>query len=146
MAYIETEMAKRHRHQMPANTTDSNTSTTSQASSDGLSTTVALQREPASLGKLHEIDLGQEAKLQNIARTEAATRRLAGDDRDVLPAHEDSTSSISTSGKDGRRGAIGNGETARTSRGTGWWKRSCVKANVCRVLELQSLSGLAAHC
>lgn len=87
---------------MPANTTDSNTSTTSQASSDGLSTTVALQREPASLGKLHEIDLGQEAKLQNIARTEAATRRLAGDDRDVLPAHEDSTSSISTSGKDGR--------------------------------------------
>lgn len=95
-------MAKRHRHQMPANTTDSNTSTTSQASSDGLSTTVALQREPASLGKLHEIDLGQEAKLQNIARTEAATRRLAGDDRDVLPAHEDSTSSISTSGKDGR--------------------------------------------
>ncbi|KAH1585610.1 hypothetical protein KXX69_008217 [Aspergillus fumigatus] len=102
MAYIETEMAKRHRHQMPANTTDSNTSTTSQASSDGLSTTVALQREPASLGKLHEIDLGQEAKLQNIARTEAATRRLAGDDRDVLPAHEDSTSSISTSGKDGR--------------------------------------------
>ncbi|PKX98543.1 telomere length and silencing 1 family protein [Aspergillus novofumigatus IBT 16806] len=102
MAYIETEMAKRHRQQMPANTTDLNISTTSQASSDGLSTTVALQREPASLGKLHEIDLGQEAKLQNIARTEAATRRLVGDDRDASPAHEDSTSSTAASGKDGR--------------------------------------------
>ncbi|CAI7568072.1 unnamed protein product [Penicillium pancosmium] len=32
------------------------------------------EREPASLGKLHEIDLGQEAKLRNIERTEAATR------------------------------------------------------------------------
>ncbi|KAG2024931.1 hypothetical protein GB937_003153 [Aspergillus fischeri] len=92
----------KHIQQMPANTTDSNISTTSQASSDGLSTTVALQREPASLGKLHEIDLGQEAKLQNIARTEAATRRLVGDDRDVSPANEDSTSSIAASGKDGR--------------------------------------------
>ncbi|KAF4216009.1 hypothetical protein CNMCM8980_005821 [Aspergillus fumigatiaffinis] len=92
----------KHIQQMPANTTDSNISTTSQASSDDLSTTVALQREPASLGKLHEIDLGQEAKLQNIARTEAATRRLVGDDRDASPAHEDSTSSIAASGKDGR--------------------------------------------
>lgn len=31
-----------------------------------------LTRNPASLGKLHEIDLGPSAKLQNIARTEAA--------------------------------------------------------------------------
>ncbi|GAQ06963.1 hypothetical protein ALT_4284 [Aspergillus lentulus] len=92
----------KHIQQMPANTTDLSISTTSQASSDGLSTTVALQREPASLGKLHEIDLGQEAKLQNIARTEAATRRLVGDDRDASPAHEDSTSNIAASGKDGR--------------------------------------------
>ncbi|KAF7155030.1 hypothetical protein CNMCM5623_005238 [Aspergillus felis] len=92
----------KHIQQMPANTTDSNISATSQAGSDGLSTTVALQREPASLGKLHEIDLGQEAKLQNIARTEAATRRLVGDDRGASPAHEDPTSSIAAPGKDGR--------------------------------------------
>ncbi|KAJ6135963.1 hypothetical protein N7512_001123 [Penicillium capsulatum] len=41
------------------------------------------ERVPASLGKLHEIDLGQEAKLHNIARTEAATRRLAGDETEA---------------------------------------------------------------
>ncbi|RHZ49902.1 telomere length and silencing 1 family protein [Aspergillus thermomutatus] len=92
----------KHIQQMPDDTAGSNDSATSLASSDSLSTTVALQREPASLGKLHEIDLGQETKLQNIARTEAATRRLVGDDRSASPAHEDSTSSIAASGKDGR--------------------------------------------
>uniref|UniRef100_A0A093VMQ3 Uncharacterized protein C9orf78 like n=1 Tax=Talaromyces marneffei PM1 TaxID=1077442 RepID=A0A093VMQ3_TALMA len=34
--------------------------------------------------KLHEIDLGQETKLQNIARTEAATRRMAGESPDAV--------------------------------------------------------------
>jgi hypothetical protein len=102
MDYIETELAKRHRQQTSADTGDSNISATGQASSDIPSTTVALQREPASLGKLHEIDLGQETKLQNIARTEAATRRLVEDDRGASPAHEDPTSSIAPSGKDGR--------------------------------------------
>ncbi|EFE38654.1 hypothetical protein TRV_06703 [Trichophyton verrucosum HKI 0517] len=38
------------------------------------------QRQPATLGKLHEIDLGPDSKLQNIARTEAATRNLAKGD------------------------------------------------------------------
>ncbi|KAI9823583.1 MAG: hypothetical protein M1832_002364 [Thelocarpon impressellum] len=33
-------------------------------------------RQPASLGKLHEIDLGPSSTLSNIARTEAARRRL----------------------------------------------------------------------
>ncbi|KAL5337864.1 hypothetical protein BJX70DRAFT_368303 [Aspergillus crustosus] len=37
------------------------------------------EREPATLGKLHEIDLGREAKLHNIVRTEEATRRLNSD-------------------------------------------------------------------
>ncbi|RHZ71171.1 hypothetical protein CDV55_108585 [Aspergillus turcosus] len=92
----------KHIQQMPADNANSNISATSQASSDVPSTTVALQREPASLGKLHEIDLGQETKLQNIARTEAATRRLVGDDRGASPAYEDSTSSIAASGKDGK--------------------------------------------
>jgi len=45
------------------------------------------QRQPAALGKLHEIDLGPDSKLRNIARTEAATRRLAGDDSSA-PADE----------------------------------------------------------
>lgn len=34
------------------------------------------KRQPAGLGKLQEIDLGAESTLRNIARTEAATRRL----------------------------------------------------------------------
>jgi Hepatocellular carcinoma-associated antigen 59 len=34
------------------------------------------ERQPAGLGKLQEIDLGPDATAQNIARTEAATRRL----------------------------------------------------------------------
>ncbi|KAI4100279.1 MAG: hypothetical protein L6R37_005565 [Teloschistes peruensis] len=37
---------------------------------------LARHRQPAALGKLHEIDLGQDATLRNIARTEAARRRL----------------------------------------------------------------------
>ncbi|KAL8731728.1 MAG: hypothetical protein Q9181_004196 [Wetmoreana brouardii] len=37
---------------------------------------LARHRQPAALGKLHEIDLGQDATLRNIARTEAAKRRL----------------------------------------------------------------------
>ncbi|KAI9846875.1 MAG: hypothetical protein M1837_003487 [Sclerophora amabilis] len=35
-------------------------------------------RQPAALGRLHEIDLGPDATLRNIARTEAATRQLGG--------------------------------------------------------------------
>jgi hypothetical protein len=35
-------------------------------------------RPPAGLGKLLEIDLGPDSTLRNIARTEAATRRLGG--------------------------------------------------------------------
>lgn len=77
MDYIETEMAKRHRRDMPKDTSDSE-ATTNEAVSGPASSTNFARREPATLGKLHEIDLGQETKLQNIARTEAATRRLAG--------------------------------------------------------------------
>ncbi|KAB8214746.1 hepatocellular carcinoma-associated antigen 59-domain-containing protein [Aspergillus novoparasiticus] len=77
MAYIETEMAKRHQHTVPTDDSDGPLVGESDAAP---STTVLPQREPASLGKLHEIDLGQETKLHNIARTEAATRKLARDD------------------------------------------------------------------
>ncbi|RPA83581.1 hypothetical protein BJ508DRAFT_413258 [Ascobolus immersus RN42] len=49
----------------------SSTSTDPRFSSD-------LQIRGATLGKLHEVDLGEEAKMRNIARTEAATRRLEG--------------------------------------------------------------------
>lgn len=91
MDYIETEMAKRHRRDIAKDTSDSEP-TTNEAIGGGPSTsgTNFARREPATLGKLHEIDLGQETKLQNIARTEAATRRLAGsgDTPAVAPAED----------------------------------------------------------
>lgn len=78
MSYIESEMAKRYRHNATADTTESDPASTDEATSGQPSSSLP-QREPASLGKLHEIDLGQEAKLRNIARTEEATRKLAHD-------------------------------------------------------------------
>lgn len=80
MEYIESELARRqNRTQVSKETTAS--SQLSQAN-DSFSNAFS-KREPATLGKLHEIDLGQETKLQNIARTEAATRRMAGESSDV---------------------------------------------------------------
>lgn len=72
-------MAKRHQRNPPPDHTVGDSSATTQTTK-GISATGQQEREPASLGKLHEIDLGQEAKLRNIARTEAATRRLVGDE------------------------------------------------------------------
>ncbi|KAJ5475027.1 hypothetical protein N7539_008093 [Penicillium diatomitis] len=80
MAYIDAEMAKRFRR---GPTTES--ASTERPEPKPVSEVTSApgqphERLPASLGKLHEIDLGQETKLQNIARTEAAARRLAGDE------------------------------------------------------------------
>ncbi|KAL1962204.1 hypothetical protein VTN77DRAFT_9925 [Rasamsonia byssochlamydoides] len=98
MEYIESELAKRyHRNQTieePSPGTHVADDTT-----NGQSDSRFPQREPAALGKLHEIDLGQEAKLQNIARTEAATRRLAGN---KSPSPEEETSRKTRLGKDGK--------------------------------------------
>ncbi|KAH8704718.1 hepatocellular carcinoma-associated antigen 59-domain-containing protein [Talaromyces proteolyticus] len=77
MEYIESELSKRqNRSQRGEGSTAASRADTADAShlrKDSFS-----RREPASLGKLQEIDLGQEAKLQNIARTEAATRLMVG--------------------------------------------------------------------
>ncbi|KAJ5779136.1 Hepatocellular carcinoma-associated antigen 59 [Penicillium paradoxum] len=76
MAFIESEMAKRYQ---PTSQTDSSSSNqpTQEEVPAGLSLHGHQKREPATLGKLHEIDLGQEATLRNIELTEAATRRMA---------------------------------------------------------------------
>ncbi|PKY02915.1 hypothetical protein P168DRAFT_319458 [Aspergillus campestris IBT 28561] len=79
MAYIESEMAKRFQHNLPADKLDSDTRAPNDRHAPAPSLNLP-QRQPASLGKLHEIDLGQETKLQNIARTEAATRHFATDE------------------------------------------------------------------
>lgn len=76
MAYIDSELAKRR--QDP--TTSSRGSITGVLGGMSANDTIdaAVQRQPAALGKLHEIDLGPDATLTNIARTEAAKRRLDG--------------------------------------------------------------------
>lgn len=96
MDYIESEMARRHL-KSPSN----DLLVSDQSAPDGAgnpSEPKYPQRQPASIGKLHEIDLGPDSKRQNIARTEAATRKLAGT---VEPAQND-TEDTSRLGKDGK--------------------------------------------
>lgn len=84
MTFIESEMAKRNQRTIPAAAADSDASGAKEEASGAPLSSDLPQREPASLGKLHEIDLGQETKLENIARTKAATRRLAGEDHEEV--------------------------------------------------------------
>ena len=81
MAYIDSELAKGRQGQ----------NTSSYASGTGVlgglsandTIDAAVRRQPAALGKLHEIDLGPDATLTNIARTEAAKRKLEGGSPEV---------------------------------------------------------------
>lgn len=98
MAYIDSEMAKRYQPSPAQENRDSAPSDLSQASG-ALPPGQQPDREPASLGKLHEIDLGQETRLQNIARTEAATRRLVGDEDSTNLGRDSSASSAITTEK-----------------------------------------------
>ncbi len=75
MAYIDSELAKRTSHD---NTTPSFSLNGHELSPSGALLNTDIQRQPAALGKLHEIDLGPDATLRNIARTEAAQRKLEG--------------------------------------------------------------------
>lgn len=75
MAYIDSELAKRDRQDQITSTFSQNGH---QLSENGALLKAGLQRQPAAIGKLHEIDLGPDATLRNIARTEAAQRKLEG--------------------------------------------------------------------
>ncbi|CAK48903.1 hypothetical protein AnigIFM59636_010573 [Aspergillus niger] len=88
MDFIESEMAKRYRRDMPTEIAMHDTPSATEPKAAALSSADLPQRGPASLGKLHEIDLGHETKLQNIARTEAATKRLAGDGGQTPPTEQ----------------------------------------------------------
>lgn len=81
MAYIDAELAKRRQGQ------DNLDSFAGGYGGQGLGdlgvTDLGVQRQPAALGKLHEIDLGPDVTLRNIARTEAAKRRLEDGEEDV---------------------------------------------------------------
>ena len=81
MDYIESELARRYQNDHPSDVPSAGPSTNEAAG--GSTTSNSFQREPATLGKLHEIDLGQETRLQNIKRTQAATKRLGRGDEPV---------------------------------------------------------------
>lgn len=82
MAYIDSELAKRRQSLGDPVTTLHGTQSHNNLV-DGLPADLAKHRQPAALGKLHEIDLGADATLKNIARTEAAKRRLEGGEPEV---------------------------------------------------------------
>lgn len=66
------------------------------------------QRQPATLGKLHEIDLGPNAKLSNIAKTEAVKKKIEGGD-------DEDPSGGTTKVRLGKDGKPWRGRRARTS-------------------------------
>lgn len=76
MAYIESGLAKRRQGHEAS--TSNGLGSEGNLSLNGTLINAGLHRQPAALGKLHEIDLGPDAKLRNIARTEAAKKRLEG--------------------------------------------------------------------
>lgn len=93
MAYIDSELAKRRQGQEPsAQRIDSGDSDegSDEDSFEDTPADLARHRQPAALGKLHEIDLGQDATLRNIARTEAARKRLETGEAEI----EESTGKI----------------------------------------------------
>ena len=73
MAYIDSELAKRRYGQDPSQLSNGQTRETSPG---GTIIEFGRNRQPAGLGKLHEVDLGEDARLRNISLTEAAKRRL----------------------------------------------------------------------
>ena len=78
MAYIDSELAKRRQGHDTFGSSASGRGH-GNVSQDSITTDLLGQnRQPAALGKLHEIDLGPDATLKNIVRTEAAKRRLEG--------------------------------------------------------------------
>lgn len=80
MAYIDSELAKRNRQTHTPSILSHNGQ---DVSPNGALLDAGVQRQPAALGKLHEIDLGPDATLRNIARTEAAHRKLEGKEPEI---------------------------------------------------------------
>ena len=90
MAYIDSELAKRrsesqtqvHAQGQVQNTASSTVSgrEVRQLVDRERKREKEVQRQPAALGKLQEIDLGDEARNRNVAQTERARRRLDGEE------------------------------------------------------------------
>src|SRR6266536_5685122 len=92
MAYIDSELAKRRTEELQASQTNGSTSTNTKTetavtgsesiliASASAKKDIDPQRQPATLGKLLEIDLGDEARNRNVERTNQARRRLDGEE------------------------------------------------------------------
>ena len=103
MAFIDAEIAKR-RQGIDSKAQSADGGQTQSVVAANMANDI--DRQPAALGKLHEIDLGVNATLTNIARTEAAQRRLDGEPED---------SSTAPSQRLGRDGKPWRGRKSRTS-------------------------------
>ena len=94
MAYIDTELARRSfQDQLPPAAHPNDQA----LSANGALLNTDLNRNPATLGKLHEIDLGPNATLLNIARTEAAISGSGS--QNTLPAQKPLRPRIGRNGK-----------------------------------------------
>ena len=86
MAYIDSELAKRQVSFMASNAMGKEKErTASPFLDDGHERhewrrEKEIVRQPATLGKLQEIDLGEEERQGNVKRTEVAWRKLGGED------------------------------------------------------------------
>ncbi|TVY38095.1 hypothetical protein LSUB1_G003820 [Lachnellula subtilissima] len=86
MAYIDSELAKRQAAEGLAPVSASSRGggsgggTVGWKDESGLRKDIDVQRQPAALGKLMEIDLGEEARNRNVQRTDQARRRLGGEE------------------------------------------------------------------
>ncbi|RPA95879.1 hypothetical protein L873DRAFT_1564209, partial [Choiromyces venosus 120613-1] len=107
MAYIESEMSKRRGERGGGDGgggnagTGGNNGTGQESTRSAYWTPVVPEGRGATLGKLHEVDLGEEAKKRNIARTQEATRRLQGadeiqDSSSTAPATSSSSAATTT--------------------------------------------------
>lgn len=107
MAYIESELTRLR--QGSSETALAGTGNTSSGEAMLNTSRVRFpQRQPATLGKLHEIDLGPDARLTNIAKTEAAKKKMeASEDEDPTGG--------TTKVRLGKDGKPWRGRKARTS-------------------------------
>ena len=81
MAYIDSELAKRRVDGAPAQSSLTQRPGSPNFVREGeTKKDTEVERQPAALGRLLEIDLGDEAKSVNVQRTDRATRRLHGED------------------------------------------------------------------
>ncbi|KAF2807754.1 uncharacterized protein BDZ99DRAFT_65281 [Mytilinidion resinicola] len=78
MEFIDARMAELRHSQAALSITTLDDMSTEERATAIAASEKARERQPAGVGKLQEIDLGPDATAQNIARTEAARRKMEG--------------------------------------------------------------------